>query len=180
VNSFFDVFFDVTITAADTTNAGFFDDTATVLSVTGLGPASMELQGQECIWDDSLPNGGCLPPTGDAYIGHFDVVIDLMMDVNGMGGNDVLKFTLATHNVGDVSQTWIDGLTLYDEFDTVLDLEGGVEDDATDPPFLITVTGPTTASQGIVYNAPTGAPEPASIALLAGGIGLLGFRRRRK
>jgi hypothetical protein len=151
------------------------------------GPMHLSQFGSNlCIADTSQPNLGCLPVEGDAYIGHFEVVVPTGVDINGNDpgtGNpadylDVLKFTFVQHQVGDVTDTFILPGVVQDTFDSTIDGNGLVEDAKDDPPFIFVLTGPTIAQQGIVY--PAQAPEPASIALLAGGIGLLGFRRRRK
>ena len=48
-----------------------------------------------------------------------------------------------------------------------------------DPPFTISLTGPTTAQQGIIF-APTQVAEPATLAILGLGLAGLGWSRRRK
>jgi len=85
-------------------------------------------------FDASAPNFGQIPPPEVApYIGHCDIVIPLGGDLNGNGTNDVLKFTLATHSVGDENREFLilpDG-TVLDEFDSAAFLEGAVVDETS-------------------------------------------------
>lgn len=176
VSSFFDVHFDVTLTDVDSTT-GFFGGLGPAsLTATDLGPAHMQQNG-ECIADTSQPNLGCLPPTGSAYIGHFKVVLPLGVDINGNSLLDTISFTLVQHDVGGTTNTFVQGGNVIDTFNSSVNGSGSVQDDGTDPPFgPFTLTGPTTAQQGIVYQASV--PEPASLALFGAGLGLLGWRRR--
>lgn len=178
VNSFFDVFFDITVTDIDPVNN--FIGNMSSFNVSALGPAHMQLGGGEvpatCIADTSQPNYGCLPPVGDAYIGHFNVVIPAGVDINGNGEPDIIKFTLATHNVGDVSETWIENLQAFDTFNTTMNLDGGVMDQISDPPFSITLTGPTTGRQQILVPA---VPEPGVFGMLGLGLVLMRLGRSR-
>ena len=176
VSSFFDVYFDVTLSDADSTT-GFFGDTfAGPLGASDLGPATVRLNA-ECIADTSKPNLGCLPPTGNAYIGHFQVVLPLGFDVNGNGNDDVIKFNLVQHDVGGVTNTFIQGSTVIDTFDSAMSGDGSVGDAISDPPFTFSLTGPTTAQQQIII--PAQVPEPATLALFATGLGLLARQRKK-
>jgi len=177
VSSFFDVFYDVTITDIDG-SAGYFDGAGpAAMGAAGLGPINMQFNG-DCVADTSQPNLGCLPPVGSPYIGHFLISMLLGVDVNHNGFDDVIKFEFGTHNVGGVTNSFLNGNLLVDEFDSTIAGHGAVMDAITDPPFTFTLSGPTTAQQGIVYAADS-IPEPASLALLGLGLGLLGLARRR-
>lgn len=187
VNSFFDVYFDVTITDIDAGKnfAAPVGDQPDGASITMQNLyTQMQLgggNGAPCIADTSKPNYGCLPPTGSAYIGHFPINIPLGFDINGNAINDFVKFTLATHNVGDVSSTWIQGGNAFDTFNTTANVGGGVQDEGTpDPPFNfgnpLTLSGPTTGGQQVVVAA---VPEPASLGLFTTGLAFLRFKRRK-
>ncbi len=89
-----------------------------------------------------------------------------------------MKFTLGTHNVGGVTNTYIDGNNVIDEFGSTIAGTGTVMDAQDDPPFSFTLRGSTTASWGIVY--PAKAPEPATFALFGVGLAALGLCRRRQ
>jgi hypothetical protein len=167
VESFFDVFFDITITDVDPLVN--FPGGLPAVQYLNNGPANMANQ----YWtqaDPGLPNLGLVPPPETApYIGHFKVKIPLGVDLDNSGFLDRVEFTQATHTVGDQGRTRIilpDG-TVVENFNTVLDLTGAVVDDVGDPPFSITLTGPTTGTAKLV-------PEPGAYALAA-GVGLLGF-----
>jgi hypothetical protein len=173
VNSFFDVFFDITVTDVDArpgrninpadppnatgTSIGLLDNSS---------PGDHDVQSfYQRLFDKDAPNFGLIPPPeGDPYIGHFDIQIPLGVDINGNGENDKVKFTLASHSAGDENRTFIvlpDGTTL-DMFDSAAFLQGAVVDQSADPPFMIgamlpngqpdpaSFGGPTTASSKLV------------------------------
>lgn len=193
VESFFDVFFDVTFTDVDSRPGRDYATGTPTIQINGLGPANMSLGGPEgggviAIADTSKPNYGVLPPTGEAYIGHFNIVVDLSdvfgqtVDINQNGDPDVLKFTLATHQVGDVTNTFIDGADLVDEFNSNLDLNGAILDSLADPPFTISLSGPTTARQQILVSAAL-VPEASTWAwwsIMAVTLAIAGSWRRRQ
>jgi len=183
VDSFFDVFFDITVTDVDTRPgrdyAGQQDGASLVLP--NNGPAQMD-SFFDIPFDADAPNFGLIPPPEtEPYIGHFDIEIPLGADINGNGENDKVKFTLATHTVEGQNRTFItlpDG-TVIDRFDSEAFLEGAVVDESADPPFTIgPLTGPTTATSNLQNQV---IPEPAGLVIWA--IGLVGAtccaRRRR-
>lgn len=107
VDSFFNVFFDVTVTDIDP-NTNFGGGLPSMLMATGLGPANMSFVPKRdpmteqpipnCTADLSRPNFGCLPPpAGEVYLGHFDVVLTLP-DLNGNTIPERIKFTLQAHS----------------------------------------------------------------------------------
>ena len=107
------------------------------------------------------------PPEANLYIGHFDLVIPLGVDINGTGGPDKLKFTLATHSVSDVGRTYVtqpDG-TVLDTFDSAAFLAGAIMDVSADPPFEIGALDPVTL---LPVRAKFGGPTTAT-ALHTGG-----------
>lgn len=175
VSSFFDVYYDVIITDADTSAGYFGGNGPLVLGASGLGPINMQFFG-DCVADTSKPNLGCLPPVGSPYIGHFEIKMPLLQDVNGNGELDVMKFVFGTHDVGGVTNSFFNGDQLVDQFGSTIAGSGAVMDAIADPPFTFILTGPTTAQQQIVYRQ---APEPVSLALLGAGLGLMGLARRR-
>lgn len=164
VDSFFDVFFDITVTDVDpgVDIPGMADGAALIFA--NNGPAHMASNyGVQA--DLSLPHYGLVPPPeANPYIGHFKIEIPLGADLNGNGENDEIGFTVVTHTVGAENRTWIEGPngTIYDTFDSTAVLEGFIRDESVDPPFTITLTGPTTASGGPFI------PEPGAYSLIAG------------
>lgn len=184
VQSFFDVFFDITVTDVDPSmNFGGGPTDGLSLTFPNNGPAKME-NFFIAVADPDAPNFGLIPPPESApYIGHFTVEIPLGADLNGNGEDDKIKFTLVSHTVGDENRTFIqlpDG-TVIDNFDSIADLSGAVVDLSQDPPFSITLTGPTTASSRLVAGPEPLIPEPATAGagLVCLGLAGLAFWRRR-
>jgi hypothetical protein len=170
VQSFFDVFFDITVTDVDDRQGRDYAGMgpgATIL-LPDIGPANMANQ-YIAIFDKDAPNFGLIPPPESApYIGHFNIEIPLGGDINGNGEIDKIKFTFASHTVGAQNRTFItlpDG-TVIDSFDSAANLEGAVVDVTSDPPFTIGLTGPTTASSRLL-NPTAPVPEPSTLAILS-------------
>ncbi len=202
VDSFFDVFFDITVTDVDTRPgrdiAGKTDGAS--VQLLDNGPARLS-SFHVVLFDEDAPNFGLVPPPeAGPYIGHFDIEIPLGGDINGNGINDKIKFTVATHAVGDENRTFItlpDG-TVIDEFDSAAFLAGAVVDETTDPPFTIGAClvslnpdgscsapnpavfgGPTTATS-LLLNPAAPVPEPGTLALFIFGLAGMGYLRRRR
>lgn len=158
VQSFFDVFFDITFTDVDPgANFGANSPDGTVLHFSSIGPGRL-LNNYAATSDPNLPNLGLFPPPESApYIGFFTVEFPLGANLNDNGEDDKMKITLAALSVLDQNRTFItlpDG-TVIDNFDTVMDLSGAVVDASQDPPFgPIQLTGPTTASSRLVGEVP--------------------------
>jgi hypothetical protein len=168
VDSFFDVFFDITVTDVDDRPGRDFAGQADGASflLPNNGPANM-LSLYTAVFDADAPNFGIVPPPEVApYIGHFQIEIPLGGDINGNGENDKIKFTIASHAAGDENRTFTqlpDG-TVLDEFDSAAFLAGAVVDESTDPPFTLgagspaapafsgpgALTGPTTATSTLL------------------------------
>ena len=87
VDSFFDVFFDITVTDVDARSGRDFAGQADGASIALLdnGPASMQSFSQ-VVFDAAAPNFGLVPPPeADPYIGHFTIEIPLGTDINDNG-----------------------------------------------------------------------------------------------
>jgi hypothetical protein len=185
VESFFDVFFDVTVTDVDPRPGRDFAGqgpaaTFVIPNLSDTGNRDMQTA-YWAVFDADAPNFDLIPPTSSfPYIGHFDIEIPLGGDINGNGENDKIKFTLAAHQVNGESATFIilpDG-TVRDTMLSTADLDGLVVDMSTDPPFHIDLAGPTVADSKLI-NAII--PEPTAVVLLlAGGLVAPMLNRRRR
>ena len=141
VDSFFDVFFDITVTDVDNRPGRDFAGQPHGASIvlTDNGPAHMQSLYSR-VFDKNVPNYGIVPPPQvSPYIGHFQIEIPLGGDVNGNGENDKVKFTLAAHAVGDQNRTFVvlPNGTVLDNFDSAAFMAGSVVDMSTDPPFSL-------------------------------------------
>jgi len=184
VDSFFDIWYDITVTDVDPRPGRDFAGQAdgasiTLQDLTGSTDRDMQVS-YPAVFDKDHPNYGMLPPTDSfPYIGHFDIEIPLGGDINGNGENDKIKFTLAAHQVDGVNATFIilpDG-TVVDMMDSIADLDGLIVDESSDPPFHIDLSGPTVAESKLLNGI---VPEPTGLALLlAGGLFAPALRRRR-
>ncbi|HUU90676.1 MAG TPA: PEP-CTERM sorting domain-containing protein [Phycisphaerae bacterium] len=185
VESFFDVFFDITVTDVDPRPGRDYagqPDGASVL-LPDNGPANT-YGDNEAIFDKDAPSFGLIPPPeADPWIGWFLIEIPLGGDINGNGENDKIKFTLATFAVADENRQFIvlpDG-TVLNMGDMESFLEGAIVDESADPPFTIgglagPFGGPFTMTSKLLNPI---VPEPATLTLLAAGAVAL-LRRRRK
>jgi hypothetical protein len=186
VQSFFDVFFDITVTDVDSRagrDYGGMLDGASITLTDNNDPLNPMQTNYNAIFDKNAPNFGLVPPPIGAspYVGHFKIEIPLGGDLNGNGVDDEIAFTLAEHTVGG-NRTFIilpDG-TVLDTFDSSAYLEGAIRDETTDPPFSFTLTGPTTASSKLTNPIVQRIPEPSTILLLCIGLGAVVMSARKR
>lgn len=195
VESFFDVFFDITVTDVDPRPgrhyAGQSDGASFMLP--NNGPAHMQSL-YDAIFDKDAPNFGLVPPPEvKPYIGHFLIEIPLGGDINGNGEFDKIKFELATHSVGEINRQFVFDPTTgtwIDTFDSAAFLAGSVVDVSTDPPFTIGALDPLTGLPTSNFGGPTTGTShlnnplvPETGTYLSGmmlGLGSLGFYLRRR
>jgi len=194
VDSFFDVFFDITVTDVDSRPGRDFAGMphGVTLPLIDNGPSQM-LSRYQAVFDKDAPNFGMFPPPeAKPHIGFFGIEIPLGGDLNGNGVNDKVKITFASLLAGDSNRTFItllpDG-TVIDEFDAGMVIEGAILDETSDPPFTIGAELPSGLPNPSAFGGPATAtskllnpilPEPTTLALLAAGAAILARRRRRK
>jgi hypothetical protein len=191
VDSFFDVFFDITVTDVDSRPgrdfAGQPDGASLTLQDTGPGQISSFYQ---AVFDKNAINFGLFPPAAsDPFIGLFNIEIPLGGDINGNGEDDKIKITLGSLSAGEFNRTFVtlpDGKVL-NEFDAAMFIEGAVVDVSTDPPFRIGATLPNGLPDPAAFGGPTTAtsellnpilPEPTTLSLMA--LGALAILRKRR
>ena len=163
VFSFFDVFFDISVTDVDPRpgrNFAGMPGGATIVLPDNRG-ADMRTSYLRR-FEMNAPNFGLVPPPEvSPYIGHFDIRIPLGGDINGNSCDDMLKFTLATHAVGGQNRTFVtlpDG-TVIDSFGSAADLKGAVVDVINDPNHVPPCSADPTFEIGAI-NPNTGLPDP--------------------
>ena len=177
VDSFFDVFFDITFTDVDARPgrdyAGMPDGATIIFQDNGplqalvSYPATFSATGD--LW-------GLAPPAeASPYFSPAVFEIPLGGDINQNGEDDKIKITLWTSSIGDAGRVFVPGAgdSINVAFSSGLVIEGAVVDESTDPPFTLGF-----------YSAP-GQPDLTSLggpgtwnALLANGVvpvELLGF-----
>jgi hypothetical protein len=196
VDSFFDVFFDITVTDVDSRPGRDYagqPDGATV-SLIDNGPANL-FGSHVATFDKDAFNFGLLPSPEDApLVGFAQIEIPLGGDINGNGEDDKMKFVLALLSLGDENRTFItlpDG-TVINQFDVAASLDALIVDESADPPFRIGATlpgglpapgvfgGPGSMNSNLVNPVPA-VPVPAAVWLFGTAlIGLVGFSKRRK
>ena len=195
VDSFFDVFFDLTLTDVDVRPgrdyAGMPDGASVALLDNG--PAGIS-SAYAAVFDKDAPNFGLFPPAeADPYIGFFGIEIPLGADINGNGEDDKIKLLLGTMSAANENRQFIElpNGTIIDQWDMTAVFDMAVVDMSTDPPFTIGAMGPSTGLPSDAFGGPTTAtstlvnpvvppvvPVPSSILLLASGLmGWLGIRR---
>jgi hypothetical protein len=196
VDSFFDVFFDLTVTDVDSRPgrdyAGLPDGAS--VSLVDNGPANLQSSYQTTFDKDAF-NFGLLPSPEDApLVGFAQIEIPLGGDVNGNGEDDKMKFVLALLSLGDENRTFItlpEG-TVINHFDVAASLDARIVDESTDPPFRIGTMlpgglpdpgafgGPGSMSSNLINPVPA-VPVPAAVWLFGTAlIGFVGMSRRGK
>lgn len=175
IRSFFNIYFDISISDIDTTANFYSDVDRDIISISNTEAWHVQFEGT-CIADIFEPNLGSLV-NGSLFTG-FDKLSVQLGDINGNSEIDTLKLFFNSLLLGDSVSTKISGSTVADTFNSTVDVSGAIEDGISDPPFgPIGLTGPTVAQQEIVYPTET-IPEPASIALI--GVGLAGMDASRR
>lgn len=169
VDSFFDVFFDITFTDVDARPgrdyAGMPDGASLVFQDNGPLQASVNYPASFSATADMW---GLAPPAeASPYFVPALIEIPLGGDINGNGEFDKIKITLWTSSIGDVGRVFLPGAgnSIDVVFTSGLVVEGVVVDESTDPPFTLGF-----------YSAP-GQPDLTSFggpgtwnALLANGV----------
>ncbi|MHC4995252.1 MAG: hypothetical protein ACYTGQ_09395 [Planctomycetota bacterium] len=197
VDSFFDVFFDITVTDVDTRAgrdyAGQPDGASLVFSDNG--PAQI-LSNYTVVFDKDAPNFGLIPPPEASFFtGFIGIEIPLGGDINGNSENDKIKFELGTVTFGDGNRgfTELPDGSVLSNIDMAAYYKGAVVDESTDPPFTLgstvgvgtnapsfsgpgALSGPTTATSTLQNPI---VPEPGAGVLLTLLVAAAVVSRRR-
>ena len=197
IDSFFDVFVDVTVTDVDARpgrNIIPFEPlgaTGTALALHDVGPAPLPVL-YDATFDAGAPQFGLFPPPqSEPFGGQLDIRVPLGIDINRNGEDDMIKLTLgwlAAQDENRVAITLPDGTVIH-EYDSAGFLGGVVADESADPPFTIggllspgqpdpaQFGGPTTASSLLLNPV---LPEPATLSVLLLGALVAIVRTRRR
>ena len=153
VDSFFDVFYDITITDVDTREGRDFVNQPPGASVVlqNLGPVRLSAH-YPCSAVVSLPVMGCLPQlANELFVGNLPLSIPLGVDVNANGENDKIKIKNQNLGLGVFTQSqFVSGdytvsfesfnppdSPFNDDIDSFFDIrDAAVADESADPPFV--------------------------------------------
>jgi hypothetical protein len=202
VDSFFDVFFDITVTDVDSRPGRDYDnlpDGATAVLLDN-GPARMSAH-HTAVFDALAPDFGLpMVPIDDLVIGGGpessfllldENAIPLGGDINANGHDDVLKFLLGDFHLGDPARdvTVLPDGTVRTTVGVAALMEGLVLDAIADPPFTIGLMDPASGLPDPAGFGGAGAinsmvqnpiiPEPGAASLLA-VLGAAVLRRTRR
>jgi hypothetical protein len=173
VQSFFDVFFDITITDVDPAS-NFGGGLGSSLSFSNSGPYNLQAN-YLVVANPNAPNLGLFPPLESfPFIGGFFVEELLGADVNGNGEDDKIKTDSMSLALLDQNRTFIvlpDG-TVINNTDASLVWNGAVVDESQDPPFSADLLGPISVTSREVSPQ---VPEPAAIIVWIGLACLVGW-----
>lgn len=190
VDSFFNIFFDVSVTDVDSRPGRVFAGQSDGATITFQDLAStLQTSTYVAIFDQNAPNFDLVPQTvGDPFIGLINLQIPLGADFNGNLLLDKVLLNLGTFSVDNVtSLAELDG-SITSNFTAGGVIQGSVQDVNTDPPFQVGgllpngLPDPATFGGTGSLNADllnTVVPEPASSSLLFLGLAGLFLRRRR-
>lgn len=175
VDSFFDVFFDITVADVDDRPGRDFFLGLTEVSLEDLGPVPVGVT-YLATFDKDAPDFGLFPPAiGLDFSWQGLIEIPLPFDINLNGALDTIKVTSASLGIqpGAAPGSYV----------ATASIEGGVIDDQfPDPPFTLGgLSGPTTATSTLA-NPQAVVPVPAAVWMglsMLGGLSVVGRLRRK-
>ncbi len=199
VDSFFDVFFDITVTDVDgrpgRDYVGELDGASIVLEDIGATPAQSN---STQTFSQSDPIFDLVPPESDPYLTLLAFNVPLGLDVNVNSENDDVAFTLGVLGLQDASRnfTTLPGGVVNLDADIASFLEGMIADTSGGVPFLVGAQLPSGLPDIAAFSG-TGSitfdlvnslqgqaiPEPSTFAISVLGLsslGMIGRPRRRR